>query len=261
MPTVKIPRLSGNQLKIIAAIFMLIDHIGVLFFPSNMLLRILGRISFPIFAFMIAESAKYTKNKPKHFFMLFGLAVICQIVYFLFDDGNLYMCILVTFSISTLCLYALEFFKQTLFDCSAALLKKLFSGGVFISSILAAYAFCIFFQVDYGFFGCIAPVFVNIFDFHRIPAPDKLKKFDCLWVRLLCLAVGLLFLSASIGNMYLQLKMSAWQYVQCFAFLALIPLALYGGEKGKYNMKYFFYLFYPLHLAALEGIYILLYLL
>ena len=60
--------LSGNALKMIAAISMLIDHIGLLFFPFNGIFRIFGRLAFPIFAYMIAEGAKYTRNKKKHFF-------------------------------------------------------------------------------------------------------------------------------------------------------------------------------------------------
>ena len=257
MTTAKIPKLSGNQLKIIAAIFMVIDHVGLLFFPTNMFLRILGRISYPLFAFMIAEGAKYTKNKLKHFLMMFGLAVICQIVYFFFDNGNLYMCILVTFSLSTLCLYALEFFKKTLFDNNAKFLKKAFASATFLVSVFSVFLFCECFQVDYGFFGCMIPVLINIFDFHQIPAPEKLKKLDCLPIKLFCLSIGLLLLSAYCGSLYIQMHMPAWKYLQCYSFLALIPIAFYGGKKGKWNMKYFFYLFYPLHLALLEGIYIL----
>lgn len=258
MPTVKLPRLSGNQLKILAAVLMVVDHIGVLFFPTNIVFRAIGRLSYPLFAFMIAESAKYTKNKLKHFLMMFGLALICQIVYFLFDNGSLYMCILVTFSVSTLCLYALEFFKRKLFDDTASGAIKTASALFFILSILGAYAFCQWLQVDYGFAGCMVPVLINLFDFHQIPAPDKLKKLDCFPIKLICLAIGLLFLAAYCGQIYIKSGIPSWKYLQCWSFLSLIPLAFYSGEKGKWNMKYFFYLFYPLHLVLLEGIYILL---
>ena len=111
--------LSGNTLKIIAAIAMLIDHIGMMFFPKAVIFRIIGRLAFPIFAFMIAESAKYTKNKLKHFMLMFSLALVCQVVYYLFDNGSLYMCILVTFSISTLLIYALQRFNKALFKKDA----------------------------------------------------------------------------------------------------------------------------------------------
>ena len=56
--------LTNNQLKIIAMISMLIDHIGLQMFPDLLIFRIIGRLAFPIFAYMIAEGCFYTKNKP-----------------------------------------------------------------------------------------------------------------------------------------------------------------------------------------------------
>lgn len=47
-------RLSGNALKLIAALTMLIDHIGVILLPNVAILRVIGRLAFPIYAFMIA---------------------------------------------------------------------------------------------------------------------------------------------------------------------------------------------------------------
>ena len=55
--------LTGNMIKIIAAVLMVIDHVGVLFPSLGISLRIIGRVSMPLFAFMISEGAKYTKNK------------------------------------------------------------------------------------------------------------------------------------------------------------------------------------------------------
>ncbi len=73
--------LNGNTLKFIACITMLIDHVGLILFPQFAIFRILGRISFPLFAFMIAEGCRYTKNKLKHFLMIFGLGILCQLAY------------------------------------------------------------------------------------------------------------------------------------------------------------------------------------
>ena len=71
MPTSgsKFGLLSNNMLKIIAAIFMVCDHVGVILFPKIEFLRIIGRLSFPIFAYLIAEGAKHTKNKLRHFLL------------------------------------------------------------------------------------------------------------------------------------------------------------------------------------------------
>ena len=85
----KIRFLNSNGLKLLAAIFMIIDHLGLIFYPDLLWLRMLGRLSMPLFAFAIAEGCRYTKNKWKHFFLLFGLGTICQLVYFIFDPTTI----------------------------------------------------------------------------------------------------------------------------------------------------------------------------
>ncbi len=239
----RIKILNGNALKIIAAIFMLVDHVGFLLFPQYKILRILGRISLPLFAFMLAEGCKYTKNKLKHFLLLFGVAALCQIVYYIYDDGNLKMSILVTFSLAVLCIYALQYFKKCLFS-EEKIYIKIISGILFIATIATTYIFCLNFDVDYGFWGCMLPVFVSFFDFKDVDVPDKLKVLDNHYVKLALLIIGLAFLPLSTG-------MGKIQY---YAYLAIIPLLLYNGQKGKLKLKYFFYIFYPLHLVILEGL-------
>ena len=115
--------LDGNMLKIIAAVCMLIDHIGVRIFPEAIILRIIGRMSFPIFAFMIAEGCRYTKNKLRYFLSVFLLGAACQIVYYLYDE-SLDMCILITFSLSILIIYAMRTSKTQFFVPRVHRLKK-----------------------------------------------------------------------------------------------------------------------------------------
>ena len=215
--------LSGNALKILAAIFMSIDHIGVILFPRVLLLRIIGRLALPIYAFMIAEGCKYTRNKKKHFGMIFGLGTVCQIVYYLFD-GSLYFSILITFSLSILMIYALQHWKQK---------KTTLSGLVFASSVIATYLLNQWLTIDYGFWGCMLPVFAAL--------PHGTDR-DRLSVNTTMLGVGLIFLGLSTDA------------IQCLALLALPLLYAYNGKRGKLNLKYFFYIFYPTHLVVLEGI-------
>ena len=238
--------LNGNALKFIAAALMLVDHIGVIFFPEELLWRIVGRLSMPLFAFALSEGCRYTKNKTKHFFLLFALALLCQIVYYFFDDGNLYMSILVTFSLSVLTIYALQFCKKTVFDEKTSGLEKGLSFALLAAMILCNFALCQIFEIDYGFWGIMLPVFVSVFDFRGIPAPAFLQKLDCLPARVFALSIGLIFLAVSFGA------------IEFYAFLAIPILLLYNGEKGKWKTKYFFYVFYPLHLALLQGIAMLL---
>ena len=77
----KVGFLSGNMIKILAAVLMVIDHIGVVLGHEDSILRILGRISMPLFAFMIAEGAKYTKNKAKYLGLIGGLVVIALFIF------------------------------------------------------------------------------------------------------------------------------------------------------------------------------------
>ncbi len=240
----KLRFLNINSIKILAAVFMFIDHFGLMFYPQVMWLRMLGRISMPLFAFAIAEGCRYTRNKLKHFAMLFGLGVICQIVYAIVDPNTLYFGILITFSFSTVMIYALQFAKKCTFEEKAVWWKVILSWTLFFALVAGTYLFCEKFTVDYKFYGCMFPVFASIFDFHRIPAPAILKKLDVLPLRVLCMAIPMIPL----------LFVSMPFYITVYSLLAIPLLLLYNGEKGKVNLKYFFYIFYPLHLGLLEGI-------
>lgn len=213
--------LTGNQLKIIAAATMVMDHAGLMFFPNSVLLRILGRLAFPIFAFMIAEGCKYTHSRLRYFSQLFGLATVCQIVYFI-ADGSMYLSVLFTFSLSVMMIFALQYCKA-----KPTALPIL----LFVTTVAAVYVLNEIFTIDYGFWGCMAPVFAAIL--HE-------TKFDSVFGNVTMLGIGLLLLSLTSGG------------IQIFCLAALPMLYLYSGNRGKRKMKYFFYIFYPAHLALLQ---------
>lgn len=99
--------LTNNQLKIIAMISMALDHIGLILFPQFRIFRILGRIAFSIFAYMIAEGCRYTQNRAKYLAVIAAMGVAFQLVYF-FLLGDLYQGILVTFSLAIIAIYSIE---------------------------------------------------------------------------------------------------------------------------------------------------------
>ena len=215
--------LSGNALKILAAIFMTLDHMGLMLFPSILLFRILGRFALPIYDFMIAEGCKYTRNRKKYFGMVFGLGAVCQTVYW-FVDHSLYFSSLITFSLSILMIYALQNWKQK---------RSLASAVLFAGAIAAVYGLNRIATIDYGFFGCMLPVFA------ALPHNTKSDRYP---VSILTLGLGLLLLAFDIGD------------IQFFSLLALPLLLAYSGKRGKWKMKSFFYIFYPAHLVILEAI-------
>ena len=216
--------MTGNALKIIAAAAMLLDHVGLMFFPTNALLRIIGRLAFPIFAFMIAEGCKYTRSRLRYFLQLFGLALGCQIVYFI-TDGSMYLSVLFTFSLAVLTIFALQYCKAK----PSALTILLF-----VTAVAAVYLLNQVLEIDYGFFGCMLPVFVAAF---------QNTRFDKPLLNVAMLALGLVLLWLALGGF------------QLYA-LAAVPLLLcYSGHRGKTKMKYFFYIFYPVHLALLQVIF------
>lgn len=221
------PFLSGNALKLLAALFMTIDHVGVLLLPHVIVLRILGRLALPIFAFMIAEGCRYTRNRLRYFGSVFALGVLCQIVYYL-AERSLYFSILITFSLSIATIYALQDWKGK---------KTPRSALVFFGAVAGVYALNRVFAIDYGFWGCMLPVFAAAF---------QKTAWDRPWVNLGMLGLGLLILAADLGQ------------IQYYALPALPLLACYNGRRGRWKLKYFFYLFYPIHLVLLQGIALLL---
>lgn len=211
--------LTGNQLKLIALITMTVDHIAMLLLPRITVLRIIGRIAMPLYAYMIAEGCRYTHDRRRYFLRLAGLALVCQIVYY-FADRSLYQCILVTFSMSVLCIRAVDTARR--------------KGGAFwllaAAALLGAGVICellpmeIFgFGVDYGFFGVLLPVILYYFG----------KKG---------IVPGMLLLCLSIGDL------------QWWALAAVPLMLLYNGQRGSRSLGWVFYLYYPLHLAVLYGV-------
>ena len=219
-----IRKLNGNVLKIIALISMTFDHVGEELLHNYLPFRIIGRLSFPLFAYMIAEGCRYTKNKKKHFLMIFLLGTGCQLV-FSISQKSLYMGILITFSLSIALIYAIQFALRKKKALAWCLPLFCLAGSVFLTELLPLRLTMGNYQIDYGFFGILLPVLVYL--------PEKREH------KLIAAAVGLFLLSLHMGG------------TQWFSLSALIPLLLYNGERGRRNMKYLFYIYYPAHLVII----------
>jgi hypothetical protein len=159
------------------------------------------------------------------------------------------MSILITFSLSIAVIYAMQYCKKCIFNGGSAFDITL-SALLLIAVIFLVWAVNQinnvnghYFYIDYGFWGCMLPAFASLFDFRNINLPACLKSLDNYYLRLVCFAIGLVVLCATSSGS------SEW-----YALIALVPLALYNGQKGKLPLKYFFYVFYPAHLVLLEFI-------
>lgn len=223
--------LTGNQLKLIAVIAMTLDHIGLALFPQQILFRVVGRLAFPIYAYMIGEGCVHTRSMGRYFGTMAAVAAVCQAVYYVALD-SLFQCVLVTFSMSVALIavvkYGME--KRTVMAWTAVVCG--IGLAFFITEVLPGLVPHTDFAVDYGFLGVMLPLAVYL-------AKGRVRKL------LACGAI-LLALGLRIG------------YVQIWGLLAMPLLALYNGQRGKRKMKYFFYFYYPLHLVAIYGVELLL---
>ena len=218
---------TQNQLKTVAAIAMLMDHIGAELFPQIIVLRIVGRLAFPIFSYFIYEGFHYTHNKKSYLLKIFSMGMVCVVVYYLYS-GEIYGNVLITLSASIVVLYGITAFKQRL---TRGIKDKLY-GFVFLSGcFLSIYFICIWLSVDYGFMGVLLPVFAELM--------DKRKGKRNRYIALTGFSVGVFLLSVQMGG------------IQYFSLLAILLLAAYSGRRGSADMKSFFYWFYPAHLAAI----------
>ena len=103
--------LTGNQLKLIAAIAMTLDHVGLMLLPNYGILRIIGRLAFPIYAWMIAEGCRYTRSYAKYLGLIAAFAAVYQAVYYV-ALGSLYQGIFVTFSMAIALIGLLKWAKE-----------------------------------------------------------------------------------------------------------------------------------------------------
>ena len=220
--------LSNFDLKFIAIITMTIDHIGVVFgTPFYNLLRAVGRLSFPIFAFLLTEGYVHTKSFSKYFLRLLVLALISEVIYdYVFFDSFIYRGennIFFTLALGLLTLFLL--------DKSKGLIKRYFKDKVDLVIILPITYLLIvvimglmgeFLSFSYGMLGILVISFFYLFK----------KNFP------------LTVLSVSLSTLILGDTM------QYFSLLSLILIYFYNKKLGK-KCKVFFYLYYPLHILVL----------
>ena len=229
--------LSGTALKILACLCMMIDHMGVLLFPHAHWMRVVGRLAFPLFAFLIAEGCRYTRHRLRYWLQVTLLGIVCEAVYML--AGNPYYGnVLLTFSLSIALTVLWQHCQET------ALVNKRTAALWFAVFLAAATGIGYLVErvgIDYGLAGVMTPVFVA-FGHHRNRSVSGWAYGTVARMTWFC--VALIWLVCT----------NEWPERQLWSLLAVPLVLLYNGKAGRYRLKYAFYLFYPLHLLVLQGL-------
>ena len=236
-------KIPGSTLKIIAMVCMLIDHTAAVLFDrilisrgllnavnasdggasflstgntaviyyADMIMRAIGRISFPIFCFLLIEGFMHTHDVKKYALNLGIFALVSEIPFDLAFAGKPfyldYQNVFFTLFLGLLTIWAIDTVSH----------KEIKPNLQWIVKILIAAAGCLtawLLQTDYDYKGII--LILLLYLFHD-------QKFLCTLVSCMSLL---------------------WEAPACLAF---IPINLYNGKRGI-SLKYFFYLFYPVHL-------------
>lgn len=220
--------MSSFVIKCIACITMLLDHIkysGPIF--QNVLTTYLGRLSFPLFAFLAAESYCHTSNLKRYYKRLFIFGLISQVPFMFFRTlvGEWKM-------LNIMFTLLLGIFSINIYD---KINKKYISIPLVILMIVIGE----FIKVDYGWLGVLTVFLMYLL---------RNKKM------LLPLIYGItvfVYYYSICGYKYIFTTRIVLSIL--FTWSSTFIINKYNGEKGK-SMKYFFYWFYPVHMV---GVYLL----
>ena len=221
--------MSSFVLKIIAIVTMFIDHIGYAIFGNFSFFNYIGRIAFPIFAFQISEGYIHTKNLKKYFLRLFIFALISQIPFMLFGkiiSNDFTLNIFFTLLLGLTSIYIYDKSKHKIIGIISAILI----------GFLANFSHC-----DYGFYGVAIIFLFYVFK-------NDIIKSSIFFMIATIIRYIIPILKYSFHEVYLNLLICT--------LVPIIFISLYNGKKGK-DTKYLLYLFYPIHLLLIYGIYLI----
>lgn len=229
--------ITGSTFKIIAIITMFIDHVGAVIVERYLMtlsgsefeivylfyrvLRLIGRLGFPMFCFLLVEGFLYTKNKWKYAARLLAFCLISEIPFNLAVTGEMwnrdYQNVFFTLFIGFGVMFFIEMLEKKAINQWLLLL-----GEIIIAVIGAMLAEWL--MTDYGASGVL-----TIFTMY-ILRQNKMQR---------------MFMGCVI--------LTSYNWLEITSFITLIPVKLYNGKRGL-SLKYVFYIFYPAHLLLLYGI-------
>ena len=227
--------LDSTALRLLAILFMVLDHLWATVVPGNLWLTCVGRLAFPIFAFQLCEGYRHTSDYRRYRRRLLVFALLSEIPFNLFYAGSVifpfHQNVLFTLLLGLLAMRQADMLrreegiKKKSLRCLALLL--ILAGGVVLFP-------------DYGLMGVMTVLCFFVFRDHRL-------------FQLAAMAVLNIF---AFKGQTIPVSLGALAFdfpIQGFALLALPLIWLYNGEKGPggKGLRLFWYIFYPLHMLAL----------
>ncbi len=222
--------MSQEGLKLIACVSMLLDHIGAVFF-TGIGLRVIGRIAFPIYCFLLAEGVHYTQNPKKYGMRLALGALLSEIPFDLLFFGELTLAhssVMVTLLLSFLYAMAAKRVEAPYQKCLLVL----------------PFAVCAeLLGTDYGGWGVVLAAL-----FMLTRGQKQAKVIQILGMAVICWMIG--GYTVRLGTVAFPIEMAA--------LAALGPIFCYHGRKASRSagIQWAFYLFYPVHLTILFVVYL-----
>ena len=231
---------TSMSLHIMGMMFMLCDHLWGTIVPGNDWLTCIGRLTFPIFAFLIVEGYFHTRNLKKYVKRLLLFAVLSEIPFNLAMGSRVFYPIHQNVLWSFLIAIGLIYWNEKA-KASQKLWKRILVGVV---TVILGYILGLLTMVDFYHAGILT---VLVFYFFRQGKWwSYVGQFLCLWYINVELLAGFSYMITLFGHTFFFTR-------QGLALLALIPIWLYRGKQGYHSkwLQYFYYAFYPLHLLIL----------
>lgn len=239
--------LSSFVLHILAMAFMLCDHLWGTYLGRYDILANIGRLAFPLFAFMLVEGFMHTSNRKKYALRMLIFALISEIPFNLMMGSRVLYPLDQNVMFSFLLGIALMGIYEKIKAKKLVVVRLL----LYFLATLAFYLAGMFTFVDYYGYGML---FIALFYFTRISEQEE------LWKKIVCAVsqVGVIYYICSEMMKGLMIPVDLFGYKfelhrQTLCLFSLPLIWLYNGKQGPYNkfIKYFYYLFYPLHILLL----------
>ncbi len=241
--------ISGSTIKMIAIITMLIDHVAaavldrvliskglweantsvetarqfmqdhIVLYTLDSIMRMIGRISFPIFCFLLIEGFLHTHNLKKYIGRMLLFAVVSEIPFDLAFMGKVcdfgYQNVFLTLAVGLLVLTGFQLVGKR--EEMHRIVMVILHGLILAAGMGTAFLI----KSDYGAYGVLTIAVMYLLRKNRV------------WELLAGCTI-----------------LTVMSFIEFVSFIVILPVHFYNGRKG-WNMKYFFYFFYPVHLLIL----------